>query len=487
MKLKGLHFSFLLFLLLPIINISAQTFDGEWSCDYATIDDRPNGTSYNTIDVGVISENTFVALVKRTGVNYLVGYANADSVNGRLGTFGYGSELAGYHQDWQSGFDLVTMDNAVDLAAAPDSLVYVANNDVDQGRNILVFKLTADSVVSSDYRISTGEDSLWAIALDGAGHVYVTSIKGPGTPSQVLVYNSIANANDDWLNTHTSTPLTTITVPDTGELRGITVNNDGTMLFVSNYTLKKVYGYTGDPMTGYTLNTNFNLNFSDKMVASDTTTLDPGPWGLAYMNTKNILFMAADVNFQLGSGYEYAKMFLINPNTGAYLDTIDVANWNLEQTGSYQNRGGGGTQGNASGYASTYNVAVDENFNVYSQSYYGWTVEKWSYSGTLPTIELTGVEKTDNAIPSKFNLSQNYPNPFNPSTTIEFSLNKESQVSLKIYSITGELVEDLINSSTLASGNYKVKFDASKLASGTYIYTLKNGAQQISKKMILLK
>ncbi len=485
MKLKALLF-FLLLLSFPIIKISAQTFDGEWSVDYATIDDRPNGTSYNTIDVGVISENTFVALVRRTGVNYLVGYSNADSVNGRLGIYGYGSELAGYHQDWASGFDLVTMENAVGLAATPDSLVYVANNDVDQGRNILVFKLTADSVISSDYRISTGEDSLWAIDLDGSGHVFVTSIKA-GAPGSVMVYNSIANAENDWSSAHASTPLTTVTVPDSGELRGVAVNNEGTMLFVSNYSLKKVYCYLGDPMNGYTLNSNFNLDFSDSQAASDSvSTLDPGPWGLKYMDTKNILFMAADVSFQLGTGYEYAKIFLVNPNNGEYLDTINVAQWNFDQTGAYNSRPGG-TKGNVSGYSSTYGVDVDENFNVYSQSYYGWTVEKWSYSGTLPTIELTGVEKIDNNIPTKFSLKQNYPNPFNPSTTIEFSVNKESEVSLKIYSITGQLVEDLLQSKTLSSGNYKVKFDASKLASGTYIYTLKNGNQQISKKMILLK
>ena len=483
MNLKGLHFFFLL-LLLPVFSLTAQTFDGEWSCDYATIDDRPNGTSYNTIDVGVIKENTFVALVSRSGVNYLVGYADADSVNGRLGVYGYGGELAGYHQQWVSGFEADSVYLAVSLAAAPDSLIYVANNE--PGRSILVFKLTADSVVSTDYRIETGADSLWAIAVDAAGHVFVTSIKDASTPSQVIVYPSIAEAESDWSSPFSSTPLTTITVPDPGELRGITVNDEGTMLFVSNYDAKKVYAYVGDATTGYTLNTNFNLEFSDPKVATDTSTLDPGPWGLKYLNTKNILFMAADVSYMLGVGYEYAKMFLINPNSGEFLDTIDVAEWNYAQTGSYQNRPGG-TLGNVSGYASTYNVDVDENYNVYSQSYYGWTVEKWSYSGSLPVIDLTGVEKTNNIIPAKFNLAQNYPNPFNPSTTIEFSLNNESEVSLKIYSVNGELVAELLNSRTLSSGNYKVKFDASKLASGTYIYTLKNGNQQISKKMILLK
>ena len=84
-------------------------------------------------------------------------------------------------------------------------------------------------------------------------------------------------------------------------------------------------------------------------------------------------------------------------------------------------------------------------------------------------------------------MEQNYPNPFNPTTTIEFSINKGSNVSLSIYDINGRLVTNLIKSTYFESGSYKIRFDASKLASGTYIYLLKNGTQELSKKMTLLK
>ncbi|MEO8399621.1 MAG: T9SS type A sorting domain-containing protein, partial [Ignavibacteriaceae bacterium] len=282
----------------------------------------------------------------------------------------------------------------------------------------------------------------------------------------------------------------TVTVPDPGTLRGIAVNDAGNILYISNYDAKKVYCYIGDPVNGYTLYPGFNLEFSDSTITQDSTTyLQPGPWGLGFMEDKNILFMAADISFKTGNAYEYGKMFLVNPNTGELLDTINVAKWNFDQTGSYSNRGNGGNQGNVSGYTSTYNVEFDENHNVYSQSYYGWTVEKWLYTTTLPAIDITitSIERTDNFVPNKFNLSQNYPNPFNPSTTIEFSLNEDSEINLSIYSITGELVADLVKSSFFTKGNYKFSFDASKLSSGTYIYTLKNGSKQISKKMTLIK
>ncbi|MBN2571032.1 MAG: T9SS type A sorting domain-containing protein, partial [Ignavibacteriales bacterium] len=81
----------------------------------------------------------------------------------------------------------------------------------------------------------------------------------------------------------------------------------------------------------------------------------------------------------------------------------------------------------------------------------------------------------------------NYPNPFNPSTSIEFSIDKEGDVSLSVYSITGELIGHLINSTSFAAGTYRISFDASKLAAGTYIYTLRLGNQTVSKKMMLLK
>ncbi len=94
--------SFFLFLLIPYSNINSQTFDGDWNCLYSTIDDQPNATGYNTSSVGVIKENTFVALVTdyppstnapKADYCYLVGYTNADSVNGRMGFFEYASNI----------------------------------------------------------------------------------------------------------------------------------------------------------------------------------------------------------------------------------------------------------------------------------------------------------------------------------------------------------------------------------------------------------
>lgn len=93
----------------------------------------------------------------------------------------------------------------------------------------------------------------------------------------------------------------------------------------------------------------------------------------------------------------------------------------------------------------------------------------------------------DNNVISGFELRQNYPNPFNPSTTIEFKTNVTGKVSLKIYDVTGKLVETLYNG-TKPAGVHHFNWQAgSNVASGTYFYRLRTGNNVAVKKMLLLK
>ena len=92
----------------------------------------------------------------------------------------------------------------------------------------------------------------------------------------------------------------------------------------------------------------------------------------------------------------------------------------------------------------------------------------------------------ENTIPIEYSIEQNYPNPFNPSTVIKYSIPEEGLVSLKIYNIIGEEVLTLVNEVKQA-GNYLLRFDASDLASGVYLYRIKAGSFTQVKKMILSK
>ncbi|OQY75456.1 MAG: hypothetical protein B6D44_01255 [Ignavibacteriales bacterium UTCHB2] len=90
------------------------------------------------------------------------------------------------------------------------------------------------------------------------------------------------------------------------------------------------------------------------------------------------------------------------------------------------------------------------------------------------------------AVITEYSLEQNYPNPFNPNTTIKFQIPKDGFVTLKVYDILGNELATLINEEKTI-GNYEVNFDASKLASGVYIYKIQAGEFVSSKKMLLLK
>lgn len=99
----------------------------------------------------------------------------------------------------------------------------------------------------------------------------------------------------------------------------------------------------------------------------------------------------------------------------------------------------------------------------------------------------TDVNQTDFQLPYKFELYQSYPNPFNPSTTIKFTLAKSGNVSLKIYNIMGQLVKTVVDNEYKNQGDYNYQITMDNLSSGVYFYTLTQGSQQITKKMILLK
>ena len=100
-------------------------------------------------------------------------------------------------------------------------------------------------------------------------------------------------------------------------------------------------------------------------------------------------------------------------------------------------------------------------------------------------LTVTGIG-TDNSLPKEFSLQQNYPNPFNPSTSIKFTIPESGFTTLKVYNILGNEVTTLI-SGELTQGSFSVKFDASELPSGVYLYTLTSNNFNETNKMLLLK
>ena len=99
--------------------------------------------------------------------------------------------------------------------------------------------------------------------------------------------------------------------------------------------------------------------------------------------------------------------------------------------------------------------------------------------------------KESELAPKKFALIQNYPNPFNPLTNISYELRKNSFVSITIYDMLGNVVNDIV--STKQSSGYKtVQWNATDnlgkpVSAGLYLYSIEAADFRQTKKMILLK
>ena len=83
----------------------------------------------------------------------------------------------------------------------------------------------------------------------------------------------------------------------------------------------------------------------------------------------------------------------------------------------------------------------------------------------------TGIPHPERDLPMSVELSQNYPNPFNPTTNISFALPQSGDVRIEVYNIQGQKVATLITENKPA-GRHSITFDASRLASGVYIYRM---------------
>lgn len=98
----------------------------------------------------------------------------------------------------------------------------------------------------------------------------------------------------------------------------------------------------------------------------------------------------------------------------------------------------------------------------------------------------------EDAVPKEFALGHNFPNPFNPSTTIPVVVPRIASVSLRVYSILGELVQT-VYAGTLPIGRHAFQWDGvsdggSPVSAGVYLIQLTaDGGQRFVGKMVLIK
>lgn len=122
----------------------------------------------------------------------------------------------------------------------------------------------------------------------------------------------------------------------------------------------------------------------------------------------------------------------------------------------------------------------------------------YTYEYMLESISYAGVRVQEKVIevfvplPKEFALLGNYPNPFNPTTQINFRLPEQSDVSILIYGVRGNLVKELALNQVFEAGDHQLTWDATDnsgqpVASGMYVYLFTAGNYKKTAKMLLLK
>ncbi len=106
---------------------------------------------------------------------------------------------------------------------------------------------------------------------------------------------------------------------------------------------------------------------------------------------------------------------------------------------------------------------------------------------TMPFTDITDPVN----IPSVISLEQNYPNPFNKSTSIKYSLARDSNVKLDIYNVKGQLVKTLAQGKAKAGENTLTwngeDSNGKKVSTGLYFYKLQSAGKTLTRKLLLIK
>ena len=127
-------------------------------------------------------------------------------------------------------------------------------------------------------------------------------------------------------------------------------------------------------------------------------------------------------------------------------------------------------------------VAIDGNGYLYAATLSGGFYKSANPEPVPPPSSQNG----RSVIPVAVNIEQNYPNPFNPTTTIPFTLTRNSYTTLIIYDLLGKEIVRLIDG-IVPEGRHEVRWDASSVPSGVYFYRLQSSANVKTGKLTLLK
>ena len=166
----------------------------------------------------------------------------------------------------------------------------------------------------------------------------------------------------------------------------------------------------------------------------------------------------------------------------------DVFVANMDRDGNWLWVANGGGDSTDIGWG----IQIDIAGNIYVTGFFSNTMTFGYYNITSnggPDIfvaKLTPPVSADPEINSDADILSNYPNPFDQRTVINYALRRETEVSLEVYNIKGQLVETLFEG-TQQPGDHTIEWDCVDMPSGMYFFKMKTGDEECIRKMILLR
>jgi photosystem II stability/assembly factor-like uncharacterized protein len=193
-------------------------------------------------------------------------------------------------------------------------------------------------------------------------------------------------------------------------------------------------------------------------------------------------------------------------DNGIIVKTIDGKNWNIQKNPDNSKRtlnrvsfinvnvgwavGDGGTLLHTTNGGSVWSIeAAGMTSNMLTSVKFTSSTNGYALGNNKTLLKygfVTSMASDESGVSGSYRLFQNYPNPFNPSTTISFSLQARTFVSLKVFDVMGREVATLA-SEELSAGSFTRRWNAAGMPSGIYFYRLQAGAFTETKRLILLK
>jgi phosphatidylserine/phosphatidylglycerophosphate/cardiolipin synthase-like enzyme len=185
-----------------------------------------------------------------------------------------------------------------------------------------------------------------------------------------------------------------------------------------------------------------------------------------------------DIRLKTEGGYLHHKYAVLSADWGADWDRL---NRPTVITGSHN-------WSSAAENSNNENTLIIQDDSVALAYLQEFTARYYQFGGTGAIT--VGVDQVDSGVPETMGLLQNYPNPFNGMTAIgvrvQGTAGAARQVNVRVFDILGREVATLVDA-PLAPGTYRLQFDASHLASGVYLCTMRAGGSTDTMKMLLVR